>query len=110
MPRALVYLIYNLLLPPVLLLGLPSFLIKGIRRGGLARNFKQRLGFFRQETLEKWKDSRPIWIHAVSVGEAFIAFKVIEELQALSPSQPIVLSTTTTTGFDHAVKKESPTG
>ncbi len=109
MPRALVYLIYNLLLPPVLLLGLPSFLIKGIRRGGLARNFKQRLGFFRQETLEKWKDSRPIWIHAVSVGEAFIAFKVIEELQALSPSQPIVLSTTTTTGFDLAVKKESPT-
>ncbi|MDF1739277.1 MAG: glycosyltransferase N-terminal domain-containing protein [Verrucomicrobiales bacterium] len=109
MPRALVYLIYNLLLPLVLLLGLPSFLIKGIRRGGLARNFKQRLGFFSASTLEKWKDARPIWIHAVSVGEAFIAFKVIEELQALSPSQPIVLSTTTTTGFALAVKKESPT-
>lgn len=109
MPRALVYLIYNLLLPPVLLLGLPSFLIKGIRRGGLARNFKQRFGFFRRETLEKWKGSRPIWIHAVSVGEAFIAFKVIEELQALAPSQTIVLSTTTTTGFDLAVKKESAT-
>ncbi len=109
MPRALVYLIYNLLLPLVLLIGLPSFLIKGIRRGGLARNFKQRLGFFRRETLAKWQDSRPIWIHAVSVGEAFIAFKVIEELQALAPSQPIVLSTTTTTGFDLAVKKESPT-
>lgn len=109
MPRALVYLIYNLLLPLVLLLGLPSFLIKGIRRGGLARNFKQRLGFFSPATLAKWKDARPVWIHAVSVGEAFIAFKVIEELQALSPTQPIVLSTTTTTGFALAVEKESPT-
>ncbi|MDA7921548.1 hypothetical protein N9B73_07310 [Verrucomicrobiales bacterium] len=108
MPRALVYLIYNLLLPPVLALGLPSFLIKGIRRGGLARNFKQRFGIFRKETLEKWQGARPIWIHAVSVGEAFIAFKIIEELQALSPTQPVVLSTTTTTGFDLAVKKESP--
>ena len=109
MSRALVYLIYNLLLPLVLLLGLPSFLIKGIRRGGLARNFKQRLGFFRPETLAKWSQSQPIWIHAVSVGEAFIAFKIIEEIQSLSPSQAIVLSTTTTTGFALAAEKESST-
>lgn len=109
MSRALVYFIYNLLLPLVLLLGLPSFLIKGIRRGGLARNFKQRLGFFRPETLAKWNQSKPIWIHAVSVGEAFIAFKIIEEIQSLSPSQPIVLSTTTTTGYTLAAEKESST-
>lgn len=107
MPRALVYTIYNLLLPLALLVGLPSFLIKGIRRGGLARNFRQRLGFFREEVLNKFRGKKPIWIHAVSVGEVFIALKVIEELQSQSPGTPLVLSTTTTTGYRVAAEKES---
>ncbi|MEX2578333.1 MAG: glycosyltransferase N-terminal domain-containing protein [Verrucomicrobiales bacterium] len=99
MPRSFVYLIYNLLLPAVLLLGLPSFVFKGIRRGGLARNFRQRLGFFRHETLARFGDSKPIWIHAVSVGEVFVALKIVEALRTTEPGRRLVLSTTTTTGF-----------
>lgn len=99
MPRPLVYLIYNLLLPLALLLGFPSFLVKGFRRGGLARNFRQRFGHFREGTLPADSSHRPIWIHAVSVGEVLLALKAIEALRAAAPERPLVLSTTTTTGF-----------
>lgn len=109
MPRAFVYLLYNLLLPVLLLVGLPSFLIKGFRRGGLARNFAQRLGFFSPRTLARFRGPNPIWIHAVSVGEVFLALKLIEALRATSPGRPIVLSTTTTTGHRVAVEKEDET-
>ncbi len=107
MPRPLVYLLYNLLLPFLLLLGLPSFLLKGIRRGGLARNFRQRLGFFSDDTLAKLQGRKPIWIHAVSVGEIFIALKLVETLRAAAPDRTIVLSTTTTTGYRVAAEKAS---
>lgn len=109
MPRPVVYLLYNLLLPLVLLLGLPSFFIKGLRRGGLARNFAQRLGFFSPETLARFRGQKPLWIHAVSVGEVFLALKLIEALRAVAPERPIVLSTTTTTGYRVAAEKENET-
>lgn len=107
MPRPLVYLLYNLLLPLILLLGLPSFLAKGLRRGGLARNFRQRLGSFPSSTLVRFAGTRPVWIHAVSVGEVFLALKLVEALRAAAPGLRIVLSTTTTTGFRVASERES---
>ncbi len=107
MPRILVYLLYNLLLPLVLLLGLPSFLTKGIRRGGLARNFAQRLGFFPVALRERLRGKKPIWIHAVSVGEIFIALKLVEAIRRIEPGKLIVLSTTTTTGYRLAAEKEN---
>ncbi len=109
MPRLFIYLLYNLLLPVVLLVGLPAFLAKGIRRGGLARNFRQRFGSFSPATLDRIGRGRPIWIHAVSVGEIFLALKLVEALQAADPRRRIVLSTTTTTGYRVAAAKESDT-
>ena len=107
MLRSLVYLTYNLFLPLLLVLGVPLYLVKGIRRGGLARNFRQRLGFFRPETLSRFKDRNPIWIHAVSVGEVFLALKIIDAIRNAKADQAIVLSTTTTTGYGVAIEKES---
>lgn len=109
MPLPLVYLLYNLLFPVVLLLGLPSYIAKGLRRGGLARNFRQRLGFFAPEILAKFRGRKPLWIHAVSVGEVFIALKLVEALRETAPGRLIVLSTTTTTGYRVAAEKESDT-
>lgn len=109
MPRALVYLIYNSLLPFVLLLGFPSFIIKGLRRGGLKRNFRQRFGHFRPEIRKTIAGKDAIWIHAVSVGEVFLALKIIEAIQSLNPNQYIVLTTTTTTGHAVADEKASDT-
>jgi 3-deoxy-D-manno-octulosonic-acid transferase len=109
MPRTLVYLLYNLLLPPLLLLGLPTFLIKGLRRGGLCRGFTQRLGFFSPAILARFRGRKPLWIHAVSVGEVFLALKLIEAIRVTSPGRTIVLSTTTTTGHRVAAGKEDET-
>ncbi len=109
MPRALVYTLYNLLLPFVLLVGLPSFLVKGIRRGGLARNFRQRLGFLPRDLLPDGRGRKPLWIHAVSVGEVFIALKLADALRAAAPGQGIVLSTTTTTGYAVAAARADGT-
>lgn len=105
MPRALVYLIYNTLLPFVLLLGLPAFLIKGMRRGGLRRNFSQRFGVFSPAVRDQISDQNAIWIHAVSVGEVFLGLKIIEAIHSLTPSRFIILSTTTTTGYAVANEK-----
>ena len=107
MPRPLVLLIYNLLLPIVLVVGFPAFIIKGIRRGGLARNFRQRLGYFSPGLRAHLNGKKPIWIHAVSVGEIFLALKLIEALQTRDPDKVVVLSTTTTTGYAVALEKAS---
>lgn len=94
-----VYCLYNLLLPVVLILGFPGFILKGIRRGGLARGFWQRIGIFHSAVAARLRRGDNIWIHAVSVGEVMVAAKVIRGLLEADPDQAIVLSTTTTTGF-----------
>lgn len=108
MNRTLVFLIYNLLLPVVLLLGFPRFVMKGIQRGGLAKNFRQRLGIYRPEVKQKFSRPGNYWIHAVSVGEVLIALKIIRELRRERPEAGVVLSTTTTTGFRLAEEKTAP--
>ncbi len=99
MNRLFVYTLYNLLLPIVLVLGFPRFVMKGIQRGGLARNFRQRLGIYRPEVREKLDRPGNLWIHAVSVGEVIVALKLIRELRRRNPEGHVVLSTTTTTGY-----------
>ena len=107
MSRFWVYLLYNLLLPVVLLIGFPRFVMKGIQRGGLARNFRQRLGHYRPEVREQLSRSGNLWIHAVSVGEVLVALKLIRELRQQRPEASIVLSTTTTTGYRLADEETS---
>ncbi len=109
MSRCLVMLIYNLLLPIVLIVGFPKFLIKGIRRGGVARNFRQRLGLYTAAQKAHFKSGRSIWIHAVGVGEVRVALRVAAELRRLSPQHNIIISTTTPTGFGLA-EVEAPEG
>lgn len=46
----------------------------------------------------------PIWIHAVSVGESIAATPLIKALKARNPSQPIVVTTTTSTGAEQIAK------
>ncbi|OPZ29294.1 MAG: 3-deoxy-D-manno-octulosonic-acid transferase [Lentisphaerae bacterium ADurb.BinA184] len=67
-------LLYNLLLPVAFLLYLPVFTVKLIRRGGFRRHFGERFGLYGagQKAALRGLD-RPVWIHAVSVGEAVAA-------------------------------------
>jgi 3-deoxy-D-manno-octulosonic-acid transferase len=49
-------------------------------------------------------DKKPVWIHAVSVGESVASAAVVAELKAMSPETPVVVSTTTQTGRSQAEK------
>lgn len=103
--RRFVLLIYNSLLPLALLWLLPSSLLKMRKRGGYGQNFWQRLGCFSAEIKARLASGpRPIWLHAVSVGEVGVARKLIKEMLRLAPERRMVLSTTTSTGYAVAVK------
>ncbi len=48
--------------------------------------------------------NRPVWIHAVSVGEAIAAIPIIKGLKERSPEQDIIVTTTTSTGAEQIAK------
>lgn len=54
--------------------------------------------------LPKFAD-RPIWFHAVSVGEVNLLAPLIERCQTRWPNRPLVVSTTTATGYQVASKR-----
>jgi 3-deoxy-D-manno-octulosonic-acid transferase len=96
--------IYNLLWPLGLLIFLPGYIAKMIRRGGYREKFGQRLGIYDGSLRDRLSDRRSTWLHAVSVGEVNIALKLANALRVLEPDLHCVLTTTTTTGFALARK------
>lgn len=99
--------IYNLLWPIGLLVFLPGYLVKMLRRGGYREKFGQRFGIYDAHLVARlyWKKS--IWLHAVSVGEVTIALKLARQIHDLNPDLYCVLTTTTTTGFAFANQNTS---
>jgi 3-deoxy-D-manno-octulosonic-acid transferase len=74
------------MLPGVLL----QMLVKGKYRRGMAERFGR---------VTPWEgQARPVWLHAVSVGEAVAAAPLLRELRARHPDVPVLVSTTTETG------------
>jgi len=100
--------IYNLAFPVVLLVLLPGFLVRMVKRGKYRHKFWQRFGIYSPRVLEKLGGGNRIWIHAVSVGEVMIAMKLIQALRGGDPTAAFVLSTTTSTGFKLAARAKSP--
>jgi 3-deoxy-D-manno-octulosonic-acid transferase len=100
-----VYFLYSFLMGLAALLTSPYWLVQGLRHGKYLSNLTQRLGFS-IPALEKLPANRPgaIWIHAVSVGEALSAVTLAKRLKDTYPQLPLVISTTTLTGF--ALAKE----
>ena len=86
---------------------LPGYLLKMQRRGNYRRNFGQRFGFYSSEVRARLGARSVTWIHAVSVGEVAIALKLARRLHALDPEFRSVLTTTTTTGFAVAERKQT---
>src|SRR6266403_1837638 len=103
-PQLMIRFIYNLFWPLGLLIFLPGYFAKMIRRGGYREKFGQRLGIYDGEVRNRLSNRRPTWLHAVSVGEVNIALKLASALRALEPDLHCVLTTTTTTGFALARK------
>ena len=105
---ALVRFVYNLIFPVVLVLMLPSFVLRMIRRGNYRHKFWQRFGIYSPRVLEKIGGGGRTWMHAVSVGEVMIAMKLIRAMRDADPTRAFVLSTTTSTGFKLAARAKSP--
>jgi len=100
-----VYFLYSFLMGLAALLTSPYWLIQGLRHGKYLSNLSQRLGFSIPE-LEKLpaNNAGAIWIHAVSVGEALSGVTLARRLKDAHPQRPLVVSTTTQTGY--ALAKE----
>ncbi len=100
--------LYNVVFPMAVLLMLPSFLLRMIRRGKYRHKFGQRFGIYSPGVRERIAGTGRVWLHAVSVGEVNIALKLIQALRDADPSLVFILSTTTSTGFKLAASRKSP--
>ena len=92
------YILYNLLLILATVVLSPVILFKLITvpkyRGGITQKF----GRLRKGVMKVVRGTRPIWIHAVSVGEVMAAHPLIRELRKKYPDRKLILSTVTVTG------------
>ncbi|MDD5045187.1 MAG: 3-deoxy-D-manno-octulosonic acid transferase [Candidatus Omnitrophica bacterium] len=84
------FFIYDILLLILILLYLPFAIFKGKFR----RDFILRLSRLPSGV----KFDRPIWLHAVSVGEVVSAQPLLEKLRQAYPGRQIIISTITATG------------
>ena len=91
--------IYRLLLPLLFLAAVPAWLVKMLRRGGFRTRLGERIALYPAAS----QDDAPgaTHLHAVSVGEAMLALKLIREWRLSDPDRRFVLATGTATG--HAV-------
>jgi 3-deoxy-D-manno-octulosonic-acid transferase len=84
------FILYDLIFFIISIIYLPIYLF----RRKLHRGFLKRLGFIPQGL----SLNQPIWIHAVSVGEAKAVAGLLEELRINYPDKKFVISTVTATG------------
>ncbi len=84
------FIVYDFIFLVFALVCLPLYLFKKKFHKG----FLARLGMLPKEL----KLDRPIWIHAVSVGEVMSIKKMLEELRLAYPGKKFVISTVTPTG------------
>lgn len=101
---SMLWILYNLLFPVVFLFMLPKFLSRMCRRGGYFQHFEQRVGHFGSGTKAQIREHRRVWIHAVSVGEIYVALRFIKAYREAHPQTFFALSTTTSTG--HAIARQ----
>ncbi len=106
MIRLLLFALYNIAYPLFLLISLPGFCIKMRRRDGSWRDIWERIGLFRLPARQE--PQRVIYVHAVSVGEVFIALKWIRDWRSQHPNSPVVLATSTATGLQVAREANLP--
>ncbi|QRG82654.1 lipid IV(A) 3-deoxy-D-manno-octulosonic acid transferase [Vibrio diabolicus] len=96
----LVRIIYTLLLAlasPLLLFGLYKSKPNKPKFGS---RWKEHFGI----TPKLKSNDKPIWIHAVSVGESIAATPLIKALKEQNPEQSILVTTTTSTGAEQIAK------
>lgn len=101
------YILYNFILVVITIILSPYILFKLITvpkyRGGIS----QKLGRVRKGVLRVLNNTRPVWVHAVSVGEVMAAHPLIRDLRKKYPNRKFILSTVTVTG-NYTAKQRVP--
>jgi 3-deoxy-D-manno-octulosonic-acid transferase len=92
------YFIYNTLLFIISLLASPFIFYAVLSEKKYRKGLSQKLGILSPDLLQKLAGTRPVWIHAVSVGEVMATIPLVQQIKKRYPSQKIVLSTVTVTG------------
>lgn len=93
MPRLLYTLLLNLLLPLVFL----RLWLRGRQAPAYRLRWRERLGKAGDAVQPTM---RPLWIHAVSVGETLASVPLINALRAQLPELPLLITTMTPTGSE----------
>ena len=71
-------LLYNLLFPVVLVLLLPGFALRMIRRGKYRHKFWQRFAIYSEGVERKIADTGRVWVHALGInGKALPEFVAV---------------------------------
>jgi len=89
--------IYNLLQWLIIIICLPFLIPLACIHPKRKQTFFKRLGL---QNLQKYQ--KPVWVHALSVGEVLSAFPIIEAMRKKWPEKPVVFSTSTLSGFEMA--------
>jgi 3-deoxy-D-manno-octulosonic-acid transferase len=90
--------LYHLFFPLVFLALAPFFLRRMVRRGGVRQGLGERFSIYGPGLERQLKSlERPVWIHAVSVGEMMMARVLVRELRRLRPTLDVVVTCTTST-------------
>jgi 3-deoxy-D-manno-octulosonic-acid transferase len=95
----MIWLLYNVCFAVGYAFMLPRFFYRMARRGGYARDFGQRLGWYRPAVRALLAGGGRVWVHAVSVGEVYVALALIEDWRRRRPGTRFVLSTNTSTAY-----------
>ena len=107
----MVLLLYRILFPLAFCLALPFYALRLWRRergraaqakpDGYEIGLGQRFGRYSPALATRLKESpRAWWLCSISVGETLVALKLARELRAQRPEVGVVLSVTTSTGYE----------
>mgnify|MGYP001816533633 CR=1 FL=1 len=86
---------YSLLLYLLVPLILLRLLYRSLKNPEYRRRIPERFGFFKDRP-----EAGGIWVHAVSVGEAIAAIKLVRALQEQEPETPVTVTCGTPTGSE----------
>ena len=98
--------VYQIVLPVLLLLALPRWVIKMLRRGGRGSGLGERAGWYATEI--GFEPCGAVHVHAISVGEALLALQLIRRWRQRDSRARFVLAVGTATGHAVASKAAIP--
>lgn len=96
--------LYNIILTIGITVGIPLIIPIILLSEKRRKTFLQRLGVKRLPENILFKRDKPIWIHALSVGEVFSSVPLVMKLKKRFKDKRIVFSASTKTGFEIANK------